>query len=254
MSDMNCHDAQQQMNAYLDGELDLVRNLEMEGHLQTCPTCARILGNQRTLQETLRSDAFYYRAPLPLQAWLRSSLGKTRPRPTRPRIWVFMGAAAASIAIVGFTLGWMSARKDLSTEDLLAREVISSHVRSLMASHLTDVASSDQHTVKPWFKGQLDFSPPVKDLSKEDFSLVGGRVDYVGDRSVAAIVYQRRKHFINLFVWPSPSDSATSQGSLTLQGFHLIRWNKDGLAYWAVSDLNEKELDEFVRLVRKESG
>jgi len=117
--------------------------------------------------------------------------------------------------------------------------------------HLTDVASSDQHTVKPWFKGQLDFSPPVRDLSGEDFALVGGRLDYVGDRPVAALVYQRRKHVINLFIWPTNSDSATSTAAQTWQGYNLIHWAEDGLNYWAVSDLNAKELQEFVQLIRK---
>jgi anti-sigma factor RsiW len=242
----------QLMHGYLDGELDLVRNLEMEGHLQTCPACAQALANHRTLQGALRNDAFYFKATTSLEARIRSSLkaAGSRTRPPRLRTWATLGAVAASIAIVWFVLGWMAAREGQSAKDLLVREIVSSHVRSLMATHLTDVASSDQHTVKPWFKGQLDFSPPVKDLSKEDFTLVGGRLDYVGDRAVAALVYQHRKHFINLFIWPSGADSAASPAALSQQGYQLIHWTEGGLTYWAVSDLNEKELEEFVQLVR----
>ena len=147
-------------------------------------------------------------------------------------------------------MGWQIARLGSSAHDLLVREIVSSHVRSLMATHLTDVASSDQHTVKPWFKGQLDFSPPVKDLSKEGFKLVGGRLDYIGDRPVAALVYQRRKHFINLFIWPASTGSVADPTVFSRQGYNLIHWTEDGLTYWAVSDLNEKELEEFVQLVR----
>jgi anti-sigma factor RsiW len=249
---MTCQETRQLVHGYLDGELDLVRNLEMEEHLQTCPACAQVLTNYRTLQGALRNDAFYFKAPNLLEARIRSSLGGARSQspPRRRKAWRWV-AVAASIAVV-FLLGWQLARmgSESSAKDLLAREIVSSHVRSLMATHLTDVSSSDQHTVKPWFTGQLDFSPPVKDLSKEDFDLVGGRLDYIGDRPVAALVYQRRKHFINLFIWPTSPDSATSPPVQTRQGYHLTQWNDGSLTYWAVSDLNEKELQEFVRLVR----
>jgi anti-sigma factor RsiW len=254
---MTCQDMQHLMHGYLDGELDLVRNLEMEGHLHTCPACTQTLANYRSLQGVLRNDAFYFKAPRSLEGRIRSSL-RTTPsaiRPFRLRAWTTWGAIAASIAII-FALGWMAARQSFSAKDLLVREIVSNHIRSLQAAqaHLTDVPSSDQHTVKPWFKGHLDFSPPVKDLSKEHFDLVGGRLDYIGDRSVAALVYQRRKHFINLFIWPSTSDPATTLPAMTRQGYHLIHWTEGGLTYWAVSDLNEKELDEFVQLVKNSGG
>jgi anti-sigma factor RsiW len=155
--------------------------------------------------------------------------------------------------ILVFVLGWQIAglQSRSSAEDLLVREVLSSHVRSLqVANHQTDVSSSDQHKVKPWFQGHLDFSPPVKDLSKERFSLVGGRLDYLGDHPVAALVYKRREHFINLFIWPSSSDSAAAPAALSRQGYHLSHWTDAGLIYWAVSDLNQNELEEFVNLIR----
>ena len=156
---MTCQDMQHWMHGYLDGELDLVRNLEMEGHLQTCPACAQVLANYRSLQRALRNDAFYFKAPNSLETRIRSSLGKTqsRTRTLRIRTWATLGAIAASILII-FALGWMATREGHSAKDLLVREIVSSHVRSLMASHLTDVPSSDQHKVKPWFKGQLEWA------------------------------------------------------------------------------------------------
>ena len=137
-------------------------------------------------------------------------------------------------------------------EDTLTRELISGHVRSLMANHLADVSSSDKHTVKPWFNGKLDFSPPVENLVEQGFPLVGGRLDYLDNRPVAALVYQRKKHFINVFIWPSTQSSETGTKPVTLQGYRLFQWVRSGMTFWAVSDLEESELQEFVRLLQKQ--
>jgi anti-sigma factor RsiW len=161
-------------------------------------------------------------------------------------------ALAASLALIMAT-GWGLARvlPARSEDALLTQELVAGHVRSqMLPSHQFDVASSDAHTVKPWFEGKLDFSPPVKDLAGQGFPLVGGRLDYLHNRAVAALVYQRRKHSINLFIWPSPLGDEASPKKATRQGFHLIQWTRSGMTFWAVSDLNERELQEFVRLIQ----
>ena len=130
-------------------------------------------------------------------------------------------------------------------DQFLATQLIASHVRSLMANHLTDVASSDQHTVKPWLDAKLDFAPAVVDLSSEGFPLIGGRLDYLDNRPVAALIYQRRKHFINLFVWPAAPDATRTPKTITRQGYQLVHWVDSDFNYWAVSDVNEKDLEAF---------
>ena len=156
-------------------------------------------------------------------------------------------AALVLVAVISWNLGRVS--RAPSGDGLVAQEVIDSHVRSLMANHLEDVPSTDQHTVKPWFNGKLDFSPPVTDLAKDGFPLIGGRLDYLENRPVAALVYQRRKHFINLFIWPSTHDSR--QGAVMRQGYNVLHWTQSGMAFWAASDLNSTELQEFVKLFQQ---
>ncbi len=225
---MSCQERRDLLHGYLDGELELAATLEIERHLQSCQSCARAYDNQRILRSAIRSSAPYYKAP----ALLR--------RRVRPAAWIApMGIAAAIAVMLAGT--WVALRPPPGRE-LIAQEVVSGHIRSLMANHLTDVPTSDRHTVKPWFLGKLDFSPDVKDLAGQGFPLIGGRLDYVAERPAAALVYRRGGHIINLFVWKSED---ISPGRESRRGYNLEHWSRGGLAYWAASDLNEKELRQF---------
>jgi anti-sigma factor RsiW len=259
---VTCPENEMLIHGYLDGELDLVSALRLEAHLKDCETCAHAYKNHKALSRTLKSGPSYFKASSNLEQRIRTALVETSPavslsatstrRATAwklPKLsWAFLGVAASVALVALVAVKFVPRLQNSSPDQLLAQEVLASHVRSLMASHLTDVPSSDQHTVKPWFDGKLDFSPPVVDLSTQGFPLVGGRLDYLADRPVAALVYQRRKHFINLFIWPSTDQSA--QKTVMRQGYNLIRWTHAGMTYWAASDLNYSELDDFVRFVQ----
>ena len=249
---MNCTDARNLVHAYLDGELDLMRQMEIDDHLRQCQACPPIYDSQRALQSALKEDGLYFTAPPRLQRQVRASI-RAAAAPARWRSWGLSAqsigvATAAAIIILAVAMGPMLSRR--SHGDQIAQEVVSAHIRSLMVNHLTDVPSSDQHTVKPWFAGKLDFSPAVIDLQADGFSLVGGRLDYVENRPVAALAYRRGAHVINLFVWPSASSGDTSETLDTRQGYNVVSWTSDHANSWAVSDLNPTELRQFAQLVR----
>ena len=253
---MSCQETQDLIHGYVDGELDLVRSLEIERHINGCELCSRAYRTQQVLKRALQAVPLRFNAPQDLRRRIRSSLrkaGEAAAPAHRAFHWLptlrWTGAVAtlALVAVISWNLARVS--RAPSGDDLVAQEVIDSHVRSLMANHLEDVPSSDQHTVKPWFNGKLDYSPPVKDLAKDGFPLVGGRLDYLENRPVAALVYQRRKHFINLFIWPSTHDSG--QKAVMRQGYNLLHWTQSGMAFWAASDLNNSELQEFVKLIQQ---
>ena len=250
---MNCQETRNLIHAYLDGELDLVKSLEIEDHLQGCPDCSQIYKDQQALRAALNTDALYFRSPAPLRKQILAALRQAEKLDAGARWvlpWRWLGAAVALVALVFVAWSVTRSLSASSANDLLAQEVVASHVRSLMPNHLADVASSDQHTVKPWFSGKLDFSPVVVDLANQGFPLIGGRLDYVDNRPVAALVYRYQQHVINLFSWPAAGATDTAVTLETRQGYHLAHWIKSNMAYWAVSDLNETELQQFVQLVQ----
>jgi anti-sigma factor RsiW len=250
---LGCEETRELIDAYADSELDLVGSLSVERHLQVCEDCLRAHRKLQALRSLMHNESLYFRPSAGLRKHISSALrAKVKiERHTPLASWGWL-AAAASVALVAIaTLMFIQRQKGPSEEDLVAREVVSSHVRSLMEPHHTlDVPSSDQHTVKPWFNGKLDFSPPVENSADQGFPLVGGRLDYFGGRSVAALVYQRHQHYINLFIWPSNEGHEMAEKSMSRQGYNLLHWDKSGMEYWAISDLNEPELRQFADIIQ----
>ena len=246
---MNCQTTTGLLDGYVDGELDLTRTLEFEEHLKTCAQCRAALKECENLRRAIQLHAPYFTAPAALEQEVRARLGLKQPKSNRvatpaPQLWRVYATAASILVLLGLATFFVLLRLQ-SASETLAQQVVSSHVRSLMANHLTDVPSSDQHTVKPWFSGKLDYAPIVKDLTPKGFTLIGGRLDYLDYRPVAALVYKRRQHTINLFLWPSAEIDAKPK-TLTIRGYNLISWTQSHVTYWAVSDLNGRELSEFV--------
>jgi anti-sigma factor RsiW len=243
------------IHGYLDGELDLFKSIEIEEHLNDCPACAQTYKGIRSLHSALGNRALRFDPPANLQRRVQSALSRDSEPARGPLFLRWRWLITGTSVIAGLALIWalVALRGRQSSSDVLAQEIVSSHVRSLMADHLTDMPSSDRHTVKPWFNGKLDFSPPVKDLSQQGFNLNGGRLDYIGHRPVAALVYQRGQHSINLFVWPSAEANAATERASVNDGYNLIGWSNGAMAFWAVSDLNLVELQQFVRLIQEQS-
>ena len=252
---MSCQTAQEFIHAYIDGELDLARGLEVEQHMKECQGCATAYRNQTALRSAFKDSALYHSAPSGLEKRIRSALRREVKSEVGRRAfnwrWLPIGALAFLLLLALFIWQAVPGLRS-SGDELLAQEMVSNHVRSLqLESHRTDVISSDQHTVKPWFDGKLDFAPPVKDFSSQGFPLIGGRLEYLNNRAVAALVYQRQKHYINLYIWPAEQSSATSEVATKRQGYNLLHWTNSGMTYWAISDLNGVELHEFARLVQE---
>jgi anti-sigma factor RsiW len=250
---VNCQETLNLVHAYHDGELDAANTLQVERHFADCPQCFAVLRNLGALRSLVRSEELRYAAPSSLTRSIRSLAGEARRSERRlvwtkkPRVWL-SAFAGLGVAVIALQLALL-VRPDQEEEHLVG-ELTSSHIRSLMVNHLTDVTSTDQHTVKPWFDGKLDFAPPIKELREAGFPLLGGRLEYLANRSVAAIVYGRQKHFINLYIWPSASSSIP--GIAEQNGYHLVHWISDGMTCWAVSDLNQQELKKFAERWREE--
>jgi anti-sigma factor RsiW len=247
---MRCADCRESLDALVDDELAASDAANVHDHLAGCAECRREHQDLVNTTSFLRDGLVRYAAPDVLKARLRSALAQPQPfdtpMPLRRRSWMTLAAAGVAIAIASsaITLG-VTRRAPGPTS---GSEVLASHVRSLMPGHLTDVASTNQHNVKPWFNGRVDFSPSVPDLDSAGFPLIGGRLDYVDSRPVAAVVYGRRQHMISVYSWPASAAEARGPATSDARGYHLVTWTSAGLTYWAVSDLNRDELTTFVRL------
>jgi anti-sigma factor RsiW len=249
---MDCVRASEFLHGYLDDELDAAHAGEMEAHLAACASCRHEHEQYLSLRSLLRERAPRFAASTRLRSKVQASLRAAR-RVRRLRDWAPMGwlqfagsVAAAILLSSAVAYYWMLS----SNTDRVVGDVVDAHVRALVTNHITDVASSDRHTVKPWFNGKLDFSPPVKDLAAEEFPLVGGRLDYVNGRPVAVLLYRHHQHWISVFIWPDQTDRDRARREFSKHGYDIAAWSGAGMRFYVVSDIAGPELGRFVALLR----
>jgi len=250
---MNCQESARLMPGYFDSELDLVHSLEVEDHLRTCPSCAATLEADRALRTAISRSNLRYSAPPTVVRNVRAAVENAFPRKTRVRRWTWQWSFAAAALLLCAILTWKLLPANNPTNSAaLADEAIADHIRALMPGHLSDVESTDQHTVKPWFDGKLDFAPPVENFAAQGFPLIGGRLDYLAHHPAAALVYERRKHFISVFLLPATGEPDRPESSTSERGYHVISWTRASMNYWLVSDVNPAELEELAKLLHGE--
>ena len=241
----DCAEIQPLLHGLLDGELDAANTLKCEEHIAACPACGEAFQNLMAQRNMIRAANLREAAPLGVERRVRAMIERRKSAavflgPLRGPAWPAVAAIAAGLLVFAI----IPRRPDLG------EEVAESHVRSLMADHLVDVVGADHHTVKPWFAGRLDFSPPIYDLAAQGYALVGGRVDYLNERAVAAVVYRHGAHVINLFIWPEHAGEGAPTPPLVRAGYNIRHWTKLGMSCWAVSDINAAELAQFEHIVR----
>lgn len=250
---MSCERTPSALHAYFDGELDAAGAVEFERHLESCPDCASALAAQSALRLSLKSSNLRERAPETLRRKLAAEMMEPTPRlataSSSANAWRALALAASFLLVV--VIGWrieglIGARNDAP----IVPSIVDAHLRSLQPGHLIDVVSTDQHTVKPWFDGKIDFAPPVRDLAADGFPLEGGRLDAISGRTVAVVVYARRKHVINVFVWPTTKKDAERTSGSSL-GYNWVEWRKDGMVSIAVSDVSAPDLEALWQLLTK---
>ena len=244
---MNHKEIIELLPAYLDKELGISDIIAIERHLEICSECQHEYAEQSGVSALLKREALYFKAPDHLAQRIKVALPRDHSQSRQFKAWSFSWLNAGAVMVSLLAVVWSGGLYLTlpSAQERLTEELISSHVRSLQVDHLADVISSDRHTVKPWFNGKLDFSPPIIDLASQGFPLVGGRLDYLDGHTVAVLIYRRNQHPINLYVWSSTDIDAKPQVQ-SRQGYHLIRWTASGMNYWAVSDLATNELELFV--------
>jgi anti-sigma factor RsiW len=258
---MNCEDSRIYLPAYLDDELGVAENLRMQKHLADCVHCRQAQEEHLALRSALRDPSLYAHATPDFAKRIEFTIRRAAREEGGSRRSAWLGslnlrsyrwAPAAAVAVLVASLGISLTMNSLRTsrDQLIANAVLTGHIRSLQPGHLVDVPSSDRHTVKPWFQGKLDFSPPVPDLSELGWNLIGGRLDYMDGRPVAAVVYQRRMHNINVFLWPNHGSADAGIKPEDAQGYQILHWNGVDMTYWVVSDLNKAELEDFARALR----
>ena len=243
---MTCDEARVLLHALLDGELDAGHTREVETHVAGCPRCAAELSQFREMRGTLSDANLRFTAPTALRSRIEAALPEPvvrAPGPSRRSLLKGFAFGTALSAAAAASVLFVVVRSD--QDQLILGEIVSAHLRSLQAERLTDVPSSDQHTVKPWFSGKLAVAPPVADLTAQGFTLLGGRLDYIDGKPVAALVYRRRAHIINLFVAMAASLERGAARHETVQGFNIRRWNEHGLRFIAISDVSADELADF---------
>jgi len=250
---MTPENARRLLNAYVDGELDAASTMELETQIRESPALQQEFERLSALQSLVRNHASRFDVPSHLARRVFVALPEAKPARTLktvPSWWrsLAMGATMATVALLFWTI--VPTFNLLDPDTGTREEVLAAHVRSLMADHLTDLTSDERHTVKPWLSSRLDFAPPVENLAGEGFSLVGGRLDYLGGRPVAALVYRRRQHIINVFVWPSSKNREIPVQNWALRGYNVMRFDARGMSFWAVSDLNPEDLQKLASLLQ----
>jgi anti-sigma factor RsiW len=262
---MTCGEFHERFDPFLDNEIDLTEAQEIQRHLEECPNCEALYASRLAVRQSLQSPEMRFLPSADLREQIHAELLKEiRPSPPRAR-WLpvfqfpnwLLPALAGAAAVLVVWLGSLFLAQNRLPNTFAATvpaQLVSDHLRSLLGNHLIDVVSTDQHTVKPWFAGKLSFSPPVFDLSDQGFKLIGGRLDYLGDEEIAAVVFQHRQHYINLFVWPKNQTAQLPDSVLQQEGFNLYGWEANGLTMWAITDAEPGSLKTFVDLQKQKQG
>jgi len=252
---MTCDDSRSFLLAYLDCELDAPRSAEFERHIEGCASCSRALEAQQSLRSSIHGAQLREPLPVGFERKIRRQLDEASQPASSWKFtqWRLLAAAAVLLLVIGGS--WKFAQKPHDNGDVPvaaadAVELVDAHIRALQPGHLTDVTSTDQHTVKPWFDGRTAFAPPVRDFAAQDFPLVGGRLDVFQGHTVAALVYGRRKHFISVFIWPDATQNA-EQYAGAMNGYQWISWKQSGLRFCAVADTSRDDLAALKELISR---